>query len=277
MHRILSGRAGNSRSFGKSSSRPNFLANLVAVTNIPSDIKPHSSSNSTGTSSEELDQDGKHGASSGSSGSSSATRPDTNQLISFYTHSNGGRDSEGRTLSEILRFPDHELEHHHDYIQWLFPLPERSPFNPDAPQINQAIAEAFRTRLELRNRLRESLVRMLSFYGFEVNPNSAGEKFEIQERTDIDFHRKSRFWLRQFDHNHLRITRIIRSLRVLGLEDEGKEFYKALARVAAPRPGLNGGVSQRTLTFWRRAAKRPLQVPPEDEDYPDPEEEEEEE
>lgn len=279
MHRILSGRIGGGRSFNKPAPRrdsPSFLASLIAVTNSPSDVNSSSISNSkNGTDSGKNVSDGKDGASSGSSGSSTTgiLRLYTNRLISFYTHPNGGRDAEDRTLSEILRFPDRDLEYHHDYIQWLFPLPERSPFNPNAPQIDQATAEAFRTRPELRSRLRESFVRMLSFYGFEVIPVPAGGKFGIQEGSNIDFQRKSRFWLRQFDHNHLRITRIIRCLRVLGLEDEAEEFYKILARVGAPKPG-QGGVGQKSLNFWKRAAKRPLQVPPDDENYQDPEEEE---
>lgn len=283
MHRILSGRIGSSRPFGKSASRresPSFLASLVAVTNgTPTTIKPSSGaiSKNVGASSEEKDQDGEAGESIRSTSSSlsvTTARPYTNRLINFYTHPNGSRDYEGRTLSDILRFPDYDLERYHDYIQWLFPLPERSPYNPDAPQIDQPTAEAFRTRLELRSRLHESLVRMLSFYGFEATQYSQTGRFKIQEASNIDFQRKSRFWLRRFDHNHLRITRIIRCLRVLGLEEEAAEFYKALVRVGTPGPEGRGGVSPMTLMFWKRAAKRPLEIPPEDEHYPDEEDEE---
>ena len=35
-----------------------------------------------------------------------------------------GRDHRGRSLAEVLAFDDSALEQHHDYIQWLFPLPE---------------------------------------------------------------------------------------------------------------------------------------------------------
>lgn len=275
MHRIFSGR------IGKTSRResPSFLASLVTVINTPSDVR------SVGTNSEDINQDEQQqqdGAVSGTSGASATTatttpRPYTNRLISFYTYPNGGRDSSGRTLSEILRFPDRGLEYHHDYIQWLFPLPERSPFNPGAPQIDPATADAFRTRPALRDRLRESFSRMLSFYGFEAIQAEAGRKFGVRVDENVDFTKRSQFWLRQFDHNHLRITRIIRCLRVLGLEDEAQAFYRVLVRVGTPGPGQSRGVSRTTLKYWARAAKRPLQVPPEDDDYPDPEEEEEEE
>lgn len=195
----------------------------------------------------------------------------TNRLIGFYTHPNGGTDSEDRTLSEILRFPDRDLEYHHDYIQWLFPLPEASPFNRNAPRIDRQTAEAFRTRPELRERMRESLVRMLEFYGFEAITTAAACGFEIRKASGIDFQHKARFWLCRFNHNHLRITRIIRCLRVLGLEHEAREFHKALVRAATSEPGGRTLVGQNTLKFWKRAAMRPLEVEPADEEFDDEE------
>ena len=47
-----------------------------------------------------------------------------------------GRDHRGRLLSHILGFSLDELEFHHDYIQWLFPLPEPSGANPSAPLLS---------------------------------------------------------------------------------------------------------------------------------------------
>ena len=35
-----------------------------------------------------------------------------------------GRDAAGRLIGEILALNDHELERRHDFIQWLFALPE---------------------------------------------------------------------------------------------------------------------------------------------------------
>lgn len=58
------------------------------------------------------------------------------------------------------------------------------------------------------------------------------------------------------DHNHLRITRIIRSLRVLGLEAEALAFYKALEETTPLH------VSKRSREYWRRAAERSLNIRP---------------
>jgi ethanolamine utilization cobalamin adenosyltransferase len=57
-------------------------------------------------------------------------------------------------------------------------------------------------------------------------------------------------WLMPNDHNHRRITRIIRSLRLLAGEDEADAFRAfILARVEATR----APVSARSLGYWATA------------------------
>lgn len=92
---------------------------------------------------------------------------------------------------------------------------------------------------------------MLEFYGFDAT---------MQPSEDFKS-RAGDSWLVGFDHNHLRITRIIRSLRVLGLEEEAKQFQRALVENDA-----RGVVSSRSKAFWARAAERPLYLAPEVED-----------
>jgi hypothetical protein len=55
-------------------------------------------------------------------------------ILGFY--SGVEPDHRGRYLHEIQKWPDDQLESVHDYIQWLFPLPERSGFNVSAPVLN---------------------------------------------------------------------------------------------------------------------------------------------
>ena len=58
----------------------------------------------------------------------------------------------GRYLHDILKWPDKRLESTHDYIQWLFPLPEVSGFNPEAPTLSRPDDDSsdFRSRPELQ-------------------------------------------------------------------------------------------------------------------------------
>ncbi|KAK4691809.1 homocitrate synthase, partial [Lecanoromycetidae sp. Uapishka_2] len=185
-----------------------------------------------------------------------STRSPTDPFfVRFYDENTLARDARGRNLHDILRYKDEELEYHHDYIQILFPLPEGSPFNPSAPIINRATFEAFGSRKELRDQVRLAFRRMLKFYGLSIAPDGG-------LILDKNWDKASRNWVKGFNHNHLRITRIIRSLRVLGLETDAVSFFQALAKVCED----SGKISGRSLTFWTRAAKRPLYLAPEDEE-----------
>jgi hypothetical protein len=78
-----------------------------------------------------------------------------------------------------------------------------------------------------------------------------------------NWNRASRNWCVRFDHNHLRITRILRSLRVLGLQKEYQAFFAALKDVHAD-PEFS--ISDRSMMYWRRAVERPLYLAPDDEE-----------
>lgn len=190
---------------------------------------------------------------------SSASSPTT---VRFYDPQLNAPDSRGRTLASILAWSDDQLEYCHDYIQVLFPLPEGSPFNPSAPIINRTIFTTFRSRPELRSQVRLSFELMLKFYGFEYDTSETEEDGEVIVPAS-HFRTAARNWVMRFNHNHLRITRILRSLRVLGLEEEAEQFYQAVSRLYR---GGKSGISQKSMMFWERAARRPLFLAPEDEE-----------
>lgn len=190
--------------------------------------------------------------------SSSTVAYTQRRIIRFYDPAIRAADLQGRSLSSILAWSDAELEDCHDYIQNLFPLPEPSPFNPAAPLVSSGVFTAFRTRPELRNRLKEAFCRMLKFYGFKLHLDGANE---IVVKGD-NFGRASRNWVTRFNHNHLRITRIIRSLRVLGLEQQAAAFFVALEKVCEGNGRTIGSIGERSLEFWTRAATWPLYIAP---------------
>lgn len=74
-----------------------------------------------------------------------------------------------------------------------------------------------------------------------------------------NFERAAGNWAVRMDHNHLRITRIIRCLRVLGLQGQAEAFYKALKDVYND-PSYP--ISDRSMMFWERAARQPLHIAP---------------
>ena len=161
-------------------------------------------------------------------------------IVDFY--SGKARDTSGRSLKEIEAWDYHELESVHNYIQWLFPLPEPSRFNPHAPVLDAEQIAEFQSNAELRTQLLASFDKMLGFYGFERNNLSI-------MRSDL-WEERSRNWLRFGNHNHLRLTRILRSLSILGLKDYAQALFEALNAVSSENPDAISGT---TLGYWKSA------------------------
>jgi hypothetical protein len=167
---------------------------------------------------------------------------DGNPLIAFYR--DGARDDRGRTLAEILTWDDGELEAVHDFIQWLFPLPERSGANPSAPMLDRGTIEAFHATPAMRERLGQAFQRMLRFYGLRWNGASVERAGNFRERAQN--------WLWPGNHNHLRLTRVLRSTLLLGLEAESKALFHALNAICREFPDR---ISSRTHAFWSDASQ----------------------
>jgi len=138
-----------------------------------------------------------------------------------------GRDGRGRLAVDVLGFSDPDLEAVHDYIQWLFPLETRSSAQAHSPGLTAAEIAAIRADPRAAATLKAATERMLRFY------------------------RITRWWLSSHDHNHLRITRILHSLRLLVGLDEAKAFYDA---ILALNEAAGAHVNSRSLHYWAEAA-----------------------
>lgn len=141
--------------------------------------------------------------------------------LEFYR--GAGPDSSGRLLSQILAWDDERLESVHDFIQWLFPLPEPSLFNPDAPILTEAEMVAARGDQVIQSNLKLAIQRMRRFYGLTPETEHLPKS-----------------WLRPADHNHLRLTRILRSLRLLGRPADAQHLFEDLGRYDAGIPSVPG-------------------------------------
>ena len=170
------------------------------------------------------------------------------RLIRFF---GGGADDDGRTFKEILDWDDARLEMVHDYIQWIFPLPERSGANPSAPVLDSPTIAAIREDAEMQGRLRAAFLRMIEFYGFALEGDRVVE--------GARFAAASRNWLHAGNHNHLRLTRMLRCLRVLGLEREAAALWEALRSLYEnERNSGRRTITEETFAFWKQAATGPL-------------------
>jgi hypothetical protein len=141
------------------------------------------------------------------------------RLLDFYRGE--ARDAGGRLLPQVWGWSDDALEEAHDFVQWLFPLPEPSRFNSDAPLLTEEDIATFRGDRLLQENLRNSFQRILTFLGLtQEEDGRVVEGSNFSERVpDV--------WS-VLNHNWLRITRILRSLRLLGLEQEAQALYDRL-------------------------------------------------
>lgn len=163
-------------------------------------------------------------------------------IVAFYRGE--APDYLGRRLEDIWAWDDMQLEMIHNYIQVLFPLREPSLFSYQAPQLDDAAVAAFRGEDRLRANLDASFVRTLRFYGFQLD----GEANKVTRAEDFEM--KAQHWLAPFDHNYRRITRILHSLSILGLENRARAFFEALAELYRERPREIG---EETFSYWRNA------------------------
>ena len=162
-------------------------------------------------------------------------------LLAFYLGSHP--DHRGRMLAEIVKQDDDWLETAHDYIQWLFPLTEHSRVVPGAPTLTRSDIKAFRTDALLREHMLVALHRMLRFYGLHVSA-------EAVTKGPNWLDRKSN-WFTEPTHNSLRITRILKSLVLVGLEAEAVRLHACLVKLSATEPDC--GVPKESFAFWQQA------------------------
>lgn len=167
-----------------------------------------------------------------------------NPLIAFLCGE--GPDTQGRLLADVWGWTTARLEVTHDYIQWLFPLTEASQFNPFAPVAHAAALASARQDRRVRENMRRSLAVMLAFYGLGFSPDG-----KAVEPAD-DFEARAQDWITRANHNFLRLTRILKSLRLFGLEPEATAVFRALATIYRDRPDAIG---PRSFAYWQDAAK----------------------
>ena len=137
-------------------------------------------------------------------------------------------DYKNRFLNDIWNFTDEDIEHTHDFIQLLFPLNEQS----------------------------ESV-----FHGYYLNTKSsiiniksndlAKSNIVTSSKWFLSFLERNTHWRRKHDHNYLRITRIIKSLRLLVSDEEANKFYESFMQLIDE--SLRSKINLTTLSYWENA------------------------
>lgn len=154
---------------------------------------------------------------------------------------NEGPDLEQRYISQILNKSDDYFEASHDYIQWLFPLKEPSNFNPNDPILTDEQIKIIKACPKTEFWIQKSFSRFLAFLGLQ---------YEEGEVVMLLGARKNRMALMRFNHNFLRITRVLKSLTLLGFINEANAFYDFLWFLK------NTQISENSFAYWEKSISK---------------------
>ena len=153
---------------------------------------------------------------------------DSEKLIMF--HRFNGPDSTGLRMGDYIVADDVWWEESHLHIQWAFPLPEPSAAQPSSP----VAGEHFYRDVQSDPVTKLGLMTLLARY--------------------FEFLYGSPKWRTQKDHNHLRITRVLRCLTLCGMGEVAQTFhdYCVASTSVENRPTIPA-ISHK---FWREALKQ---------------------
>lgn len=159
----------------------------------------------------------------------------TDKIINFLEGSE--KDHRSRTFQDFINASDIELEKCHDQIQQVFPLHEESRHASVYPILTEATIAEAKNSEAIKQNLILAKDRMEKFFG-------VGNYYDSLK---IDgWFNKGPF--RTVNHNLLRVTRIIRSLRLFGLDGQSKEFYD---NVSISVSKFIGELMSNKMEFWR--------------------------
>ena len=134
-------------------------------------------------------------------------------------------DSKGRMIQYIWNDSDEEIESIHDFIQVLFPLNKKSQsaFNGYYLDTDDLIQN-----LKDNEQVKENIFKSSEWF--------------------LSFLKRHDYWKRRYNHNQLRITRVIECLRLLVGDDEANNFYKSVIELCKDK-----NINKKTIGFWNNA------------------------
>ena len=135
-------------------------------------------------------------------------------------------DHKGRMLSDIYKFSDNDIEVTHDFIQIIFPLAEPSFWSTNKYFIE---SEQQIDSLSSDKNVKKAILQSASWY--------------------IAFLKRNNHWKNSNDHNLKRITRMIKSVRLIVGDIEADKVKKEIISIE----NIEKLVGQKSLQYWKKA------------------------
>ena len=147
---------------------------------------------------------------------------DKKYILEFLT--NQKANHKGYIYNDLIEFSNKKMEECHDHIQWMFPTNQPSKFASKFPIITVDFVNYLKRNQETYNivcmNMIKALERMEGFYNL----------YKYQNHEIVD-NIKDFYYFSKNNHNLLRITRIIRSLRLFELDEFSCRFYSRVMEV----------------------------------------------
>ena len=134
-------------------------------------------------------------------------------------------DFKGRMIHEIWDYSDDAIESNHDFIQLIFPLNKKS----------KSVFHGYYLD-------KDDLVKSLK------EDHNVQQNIVKSSKWFLSFLKRNNHWKSNYDHNQLRITRVIECLRLLVGNKEADAFYQSVIGLCS---GSN--INETTLGFWKNA------------------------
>ena len=163
--------------------------------------------------------------------------------IDFY---NGdGTDPQGNTAADYMAFTTQDWDERHDIIQWAFPTHVMSKFNPDAPLIDVSTLQLLSNDQLIRLRSTQRHILLSYLHSIGIGRLLKPEFVLLEGGYDVS----------QTSHQHLRITRVITSLRLFGQDEIAANFGRFMLLLAEQFPHR---INNLTVEFWNKALTEKL-------------------
>lgn len=146
-----------------------------------------------------------------------------NDIIGFYEGRK--KNQVGMSIDDVRGMNNEELETDHHYIQWIFPDTEKSMAVLTSPVLSQLDIDTFLENAELQITMLEMFAKMLTFYGFRLEIGGR------EMRKGYNFEERAKEWITPRNHNFLRLTRIMRSMSLLGQKELAKTLHNGLCEI----------------------------------------------
>jgi hypothetical protein len=134
-------------------------------------------------------------------------------------------DFKDRMIQDIWSYSDEEIESIHDFIQILFPLNKKS----------QSVFHGYYLDTDI-------LVQSLK------GDDQVKGNILKSSKWFLSFLKRHDCWKRGYNHNQLRITRIIECLRLIVGDEEADGFYQSIKTLSE-----NANLNNKTVEFWDNA------------------------